>query len=241
MKTAAAAVTSLAALAHAAAPDTAYHYNTIITGYTEACRGADTMSVRVTPEAVTWNFDDYAKVYDHGATFCVMENDIHRAPGNWRFAFDTATYSGNVKANATIKSLGTYLGLSASYVTNQPVSVDEETWTLQSGELGDFVVNGTDLGADENGNFEVAAKPNEESWSPCFFSNATTDYFKYQMSHQTIMYYEEPEDPESRQGQFSSGLKLTLAMKWEECEASLDGLSKWGKTLDMGEGWNPYH
>ncbi|KAI1384803.1 uncharacterized protein F4822DRAFT_433343 [Hypoxylon trugodes] len=242
MKTTTAATLSLVALASAAVPDTAYHFNRLITGYAGACRGADTIDVKVTPEVLTWDLQDFSGKYndkEQNPTYCVMDNDIYRAPGNWRFAFESATYSGNVKltGGAQVKTLGTYLDMSASYVTNPPASVNTTVWAMQTGHMGDFIVSNTTLDADESGNFEVETKPDTEGWSPCFFKNSTTDYFKFQLSHQTILYFEDSADA---QAEFGPGLKLALKMKWEECDASLDAMSKWGKKFDVPEGWNPY-
>lgn len=83
-------------------------------------------------------------------------------------------------------------------------------------------------------------KPDSENWSPCFFQNSTTDYFKFQLSHQTILYWQDGRDSTGGKSEFGPGLKLALKMKWEECEASLNAISKWGREVDVPEGWNPY-
>ncbi|KAI0385022.1 hypothetical protein F5Y04DRAFT_246674 [Hypomontagnella monticulosa] len=240
MKTAAATL-SLAALANAAAPESAFHFNRLLTGYAAACRGADTLDVKVTPESVAWDFQDFSGESTGTATYCVMENDIYRAPGNWRFAFESATYSGNVKlsGDTTVERLGTYLHMMASYVTNPPATHDTLEWALRAGPLGNFVAANTTLNPDESGNFEVVTKPDAEGWSPCFFKNSTTDYFKFQMGHQTMLYWNEGAEATGK-SELGPGLKLTLKMKWEECDASLDAISKWGEAVKKPENWNPY-
>ena len=98
-----------------------------------------------------------------------------------------------------------------------------------------FVVSNTTLDADESGSFEVVAQPDVESWSPCFFENSTTDFFKFQVHHQTILYFDET----AGEAELAPGLKVDLKMKWEECEPSMDAMSKWGKKLEKPEGWRP--
>jgi hypothetical protein len=138
-----AAMISTLAVAYAASPDHSFNIPVWQTAGAKNCRGANTMTVTSTPEALTWYFYDMETTYpgDSQTTsdvgFCVMENEIGDGPPDWRFAVDTIEISGSGKltGGAWIDSLVTVLSMDLGYPVDPSLPLAEQEWALRVGKI----------------------------------------------------------------------------------------------------------
>lgn len=121
-------------------PKTSFKIPVLDLGWANACRGADTLIVTSTPQALTWRFSDFAASYpstDRDAapdvSMCVMSNQLGDVPAGWRFAVaDVQTSgSGNLTGGAVVTSLWTTLSMDVAYVLN-PLQNAVRAWVLKS-------------------------------------------------------------------------------------------------------------
>ncbi|KAI1809531.1 hypothetical protein GGS20DRAFT_282351 [Poronia punctata] len=238
-------------VAKAAAPSKSFNVPALELGWANACRGADTLVVTTSPEALTWRFTDIAASYPAtdsapSSSICVMMNDLGDMPGGWRFAVDNVQTSGKGKltGGAVVTSLWTKLDMEVSYMKN-PLENAEHVWAKKSRSMGSFnLVDTTFVGSRQelDGDFDVKVKANGNgtNWSPCWPEFVYPNQYRIQFNHQTHVDLGETPDASDPQGTIDGNLQVALNLKWEACNSTANGVENWGEGGDMPAGWMPY-
>ncbi|KAI0207011.1 hypothetical protein F4808DRAFT_454918 [Astrocystis sublimbata] len=236
--------------AHAAVPEHSFHVPTVLAGLASGCRGADTMTVKSTPEALTWNFGDMGAVYpasgnkQRNVNICVMENDIADTPGGWRFRVDNIAYSGSGMFNggALVEKLTTRVSLNVAYSTSEVGNYSDWKFALNSQDLGEwnlYNVNLAEGGGDLDGDFTLSAK-GPELWSPCWSDQSHDPIQTVQMSHQTQLHLGTNDTSSDAQGRIDDDLQLKLNLVWEECDSAANPIAEWGTKANKGDDFKPH-
>ncbi|KAI0148677.1 hypothetical protein GGR57DRAFT_475174 [Xylariaceae sp. FL1272] len=245
---AAVTLSGLAVANAAAAPDASFKIELLDVGWARSCQGADTLTVKSTPEALTWNFSDFdASFPENGlvpsVAICVMENNIGRVPAGWRFAVDSVETSGkgHISGGAKAGYLGTYLGMNIAYVTNQSAPAGERFWKANGQSMGDFELRNTTLSpkGDLDGSFDVTAPANGTLWSPCFPDNFSRDGYSIQFSHQTQLYLTADDGAKEPSSYIDPNVQVKLNLKWEACDTAKEPVSSWGRPVVTASDWVP--